>query len=138
VLGGWLVDQISWRAIFLSTYLWRLPRRTCGRLCLRKPRSARQPLDWNGAAAVAIGLAAITWGLGHFRRRDFNDKTVLGALGSGAAFLAAFVAIEARSGERAMMPLSLYRQRNFNRNQRADTAALLRASAERFTSCRLA
>jgi len=32
----------------------------------------------------------------------------------GAAFLAAFVAIEARSGERAMMPLSFYKSRNFS------------------------
>jgi MFS family permease len=73
-----------------------------------------KPLDWKGAAAVAIGLAAITWGLGAIPASGLYDKTVLGALGVGAAFLIAFVAIEARSRERAMMPLSLYAARNFS------------------------
>jgi predicted MFS family arabinose efflux permease len=39
---------------------------------------------------------------------------VLAALGVGAVFLASFVVIEARLQERAMMPLSLYRSRNFS------------------------
>jgi predicted MFS family arabinose efflux permease len=73
-----------------------------------------RPLDWKGAATVAIGLAAITWGLGAIPASGFGDRIVLGALGVGAAFLIAFVAIEARSGERAMMPLSLYASRNFS------------------------
>ena len=71
-------------------------------------------LDWKGAVAVAIGLAAITWGLSAIPASGFHDKAVLGALGVGTAFLVLFVAIEARSGERAMMPLSLYRSRNFS------------------------
>src|SRR6202171_4664001 len=73
-----------------------------------------KPLDWKGAVTVAIGLAAITWGLGAIPASGFFDRTVLGALGVGAAFLIAFVAIEARSRERAMMPLALYRSRNFS------------------------
>jgi predicted MFS family arabinose efflux permease len=44
----------------------------------------------------------------------FYDKTVLGALAVGAAFLIAFVAVEARSHDRAMMPLALYASRNFS------------------------
>jgi predicted MFS family arabinose efflux permease len=44
----------------------------------------------------------------------FHDPIVLAALGAGAAFLLCFVAIEARFRERAMMPLSLYHQRNFS------------------------
>jgi len=47
-------------------------------------------------AAVAIGLAAITWGLGALPASGFHDKTVLGALGAGAAFLISFVAIESQ------------------------------------------
>src|SRR6185437_15475577 len=44
----------------------------------------------------------------------FRDKAVLAALGAGAAFLLLFVVIEARLRERAMMPLSLFRSRNFS------------------------
>jgi predicted MFS family arabinose efflux permease len=71
-------------------------------------------LDWKGAATVALGLAAITWGLGAIPASGFLDKAVLGALGLGAALLVSFLAIEARSPECAMMPLSLYRSRNFS------------------------
>jgi EmrB/QacA subfamily drug resistance transporter len=114
VLGGWLVDQISWRAIFLLNVPLAI---AAAGLAADFACESRDPqgkaLDWSGAAAVAIGLAAITWGLGALPASGFHDKTVLGALGAGAAFLISFVAIEARSREAAMMPLSLYRSRNF-------------------------
>ncbi len=71
VLGGWLVDQVSWRAIFLLNV----------------------PL-----AVAAAGLAVFFAG----ESRDERAKPLL------------FVSIEARSRERAMMPLSLYRSRNFS------------------------
>src|SRR4029077_40302 len=67
-----------------------------------------------GAITVAIGLAAITWALSAIPASGFRDKTVFAALGVGAAFLVAFIAIEARSREAAMMPLSLYKSRNFS------------------------
>jgi EmrB/QacA subfamily drug resistance transporter len=115
VLGGWLVDQVSWRAIFLLNV--PLAAAAAG-LALRFACESRDPqakqLDWSGAAAVGIGLAAITWGLSAIPASGFRDKTVLAALGMGTAFLMLFVAIEARLHKRAMMPLSLYRSRNFS------------------------
>jgi EmrB/QacA subfamily drug resistance transporter len=114
VLGGWLVDQVSWRAIFLVNVPLAVAAAVlaAGFACETRDDNAKR-LDWNGAVAVAIGLAAITWGLSAIPASGFNDKSVLGALAAGAAFLISFVAIEARSHERAMMPLSLYRSRNF-------------------------
>src|SRR6266568_9574828 len=115
VLGGWLVDQVSWRAIFLLNVPLAVAAAglAVGFACESRDDNAK-PLDWKGVVAVAIGLAAITWGLGAVPASGFRDKSVLGALGAGIAFLVAFVAIEARSRERAMMPLSLYRSRNFS------------------------
>ena len=115
VLGGWLVDQVSWRAIFLLNVPLAAAAAAlaAGFACESRDPQAKR-LDWNGAVAVAIGLAAITWGLGAIPASGFHDITVLGALGLGAMFLILFVAIEARSRERAMMPLSLYRSRNFS------------------------
>jgi len=115
VLGGWLVDHVSWRAIFLLNV--PLAIAAAGLTILfacesHDPRAKR--LDWKGATAVAAGLAAITWGLGAIPASGFHDKAVLGALGLGVVFLVLFLVIEARSRRHAMMPLSLYRSRNFS------------------------
>ena len=115
VLGGFLVDQVSWRAIFLLNVPLAIVAAglAAGFACESRDANARS-LDWTGAATVAAGLAAITWALSAIPASGFYDKTVLGALGSGLVFLLLFLAIEARSGKRAMMPLSLYRSRNFS------------------------
>src|ERR1700737_455677 len=115
VLGGWLVDQVSWRAIFLINIPLAVAAAglAAGFACETRDDNAKQ-LDWNGAIAVAIGLAAITWGLSAIPASGFHDTAVLGALAVGVAFLVSFVAIEARSHERAMMQLSLFRSRNFS------------------------
>src|SRR6266478_4854741 len=115
LLGGWLVDHASWRAIFLLNVPLAIAAAALAIFFACESRDDQaKPLDWNGAVAVAIGLAAITWGLGAIPSLGFRDKAVLGALGAGLASLLSFVAIEARSRERAMMPLSLYRSRNFS------------------------
>ncbi|MDI4235222.1 MFS transporter [Bradyrhizobium sp. Arg237L] len=115
LLGGWLVDQVSWRAIFLLNVPLAI---AAAGLALRFGCESNDPrakqLDWNGAASVAIGLAAITWSLSAIPASGFRDKTVLAALGVGAVLLVSFVVIEARLHERAMMPLSLYRSRDFS------------------------
>jgi EmrB/QacA subfamily drug resistance transporter len=114
VLGGWLVDQVSWRAIFLLNVPLAVVAAGLAVLFACESRDDKaNRLDWNGAIVVAIGLAAVTWGLGAIPASGFHDKSVLGALAVGIALLVAFVAIEARSGERAMMPLPLFNSRNF-------------------------
>jgi EmrB/QacA subfamily drug resistance transporter len=115
LLGGWLVDQVSWRPIFLLNVPLAI---AAAGLAVHFSCESRDPhakqLDWSGAATAAIGLAAITWGLSAIPALGFLEKTVLAALGVGTTFLILFVAIEARLRERAMMPLSLYQSLNFS------------------------
>jgi EmrB/QacA subfamily drug resistance transporter len=115
VLGGWLVDHVSWRAIFLLNVPLALAAAGLAIFfaCESHDPKAKR-LDRKGAAVVALGLAAITWGLGAIPASGFHDKTVLGALGLGAVLLMSVLVIEARSSEHAMMPLALYRSRNFS------------------------
>jgi EmrB/QacA subfamily drug resistance transporter len=114
LLGGWLIDQVSWRAIFLLNVPLAVAAAGLAMFFASESRDDKSKrLDWTGAIAVAIGLAAITWALSAIPASGFHDKTVLATLGGGAAFLILFVAIEARSREAAMMPLSLYRSRSF-------------------------
>lgn len=95
VLGGWLTDAVSWRAIFLIN----LPL-AAGAVFLavafvpesRDPEA--KTLDWPGAVLVALGLAAITWSLTEAPARSFADTWVLASLGVGLVLVGAFVARE--------------------------------------------
>lgn len=115
VLGGWLVDQVSWRAIFLLNVPLAI---VAAALALRFACESRDPhprrLDFIGAATAAVGLAAITWSVDAVPASGFHDIAVLAQFAAGAALLVLFVVVEARQREQAMMPLSLYRSRNFS------------------------
>lgn len=115
MLGGWLVDHISWRAIFLLNVPLAMAAAWLALAfgCESSDPNAKQ-LDWRGAASVATGLAAITWALSAIPTSGFRDRTVLAALCVGTALLISFVLIEDHLQRRAMMPLSLYRSRNFS------------------------
>jgi len=114
VAGGWLVDTFSWRAIFFLN----VPI-ACATVALalasvpdtRKSGSPEQ-LDWLGATAAAVGLAALTYGLTIASTRGFADPRVLGLIGTGGLVLAGFVVIEAKSRS-PMVPLDVFRSRDF-------------------------
>ncbi|GAB2617479.1 MFS transporter [Novilysobacter erysipheiresistens] len=114
VLGGWLVDTLSWRAIFFlnlpiaAVAIW---------LTLRAVPESRDPeasrLDWAGAVLVALGLGVLTWALTAVSRRGFGDAWVLAGLASGALLLLVFVIVETRV-RAPMMPPELFRSRDFS------------------------
>ena len=114
LIGGQLVDTASWRWIFainvpivLITLFLVLRVVPEGR-----PRAADAKVDVIGATLCALGLAGITYGLIEQPLQGWGDPTVAGPLLGGAALFAAFVAWEARSPH-PMLPLSLFRRRNF-------------------------
>ena len=113
LLGGWLVDAVSWRAIFLIN----LPLAAAVVWLARgipdsRGLAAEGPPDWPGALLAAAGLGALTYGFIEAPSRG-ADPVVLACLAGGAALLAAFAATEAR--QRApMMPLGLFRSARFS------------------------
>ncbi len=70
-------------------------------------------LDLPGAFLATSGLGGIVYGLIDSSNRGFGDPLVVIALVLGVAALAAFVLVERRVHE-PMMPLSLFRSRNFS------------------------
>ncbi len=114
VAGGWLVDALSWRAIFFLNL--PLAAVTIALAVLSVPnshkRDAPQQLDWFGALTAAAGLAALTYGLTTASARGFAHPVVLVAIGTGVLTLAAFVMIEANS-RNPMVPLDVFHSREF-------------------------
>jgi EmrB/QacA subfamily drug resistance transporter len=114
VLGGWLVELISWRAIFLIN----LPL-CAGALFLgwRYVGESREetgaPLDWLGVAIVTVALGALTWGLTVLSGEAGSMRGGWASAAVGAVALLAFVAVEHRRGERAIMPLAMFGTASF-------------------------
>lgn len=114
VLGGWLIGNVSWRAVFfinvplalivLALVFWHVPES-------RDEES--QGLDWLGAALATISLGAIVFGLVESSRLGFSNPLILSTLGGGLFTLAVFLFIEARK-RNPMLPLSMFRSRNFS------------------------
>ena len=114
VLGGWLIDTVGWRTIFLIN----LPL-AAGAILLawrfvpEARDDARTPLDAWGALLATAGLAALTWGLTvGLGPGGWSVAAVVGAA-AGTALLAGFLWTKHRRGEQAMMPLSLFGSRGF-------------------------
>jgi EmrB/QacA subfamily drug resistance transporter len=114
VLGGWLIDHLSWRAAFLIN----LPIAaivlliTLTRVPESRDDNVHGSLDWQGAALATVGLGALVYALIESSNRGWAHPVILVALVLGVAALAAFAAVEARQ-EAPMMPLGLFRSRSF-------------------------
>lgn len=111
LLGGWLIDAVSWRLIFLIN----LPLAAIAAwIALRHVPETRldgvRRADVAGAVAVTVGLAGVTYAL--IEGTDGGALAVmLGLLGVVA--LVAFAVIESKVRD-PMLPLSLFRSKQFN------------------------
>lgn len=115
VLGGWLVDVLTWRAIFFINVPIALL--TLAIVFRHVPESAVRSenpgVDWRGGFLVMVGLLALAYGLTATSERDGAHPGVSGSLLVSAAFVAAFIWSEARSPS-PMLPLGLFRSLTFS------------------------
>jgi EmrB/QacA subfamily drug resistance transporter len=115
VIGGWLIEHVSWRAVFfinvplgvivIILVFRHVPESRDGE------RSSR--LDWLGASLITIGLGALVYGLIESSSMGFTRPAVLASLIGGTLALVLFLFVEARVSN-PMVPLSLFRSRNFS------------------------
>ncbi len=112
-IGGWLVDDASWRWVFLLNVplavavAWIAARHLTES---RDPTAPGRP-DVLGAAAVTVGLAGAIYALIEAPSRGWTLATVAAAV-VGALALIAFPAIEHRVRS-PVLPLKLFRSRQF-------------------------
>lgn len=115
LVGGQLIDSASWRWIFainlpfiaatLVIVSAAMPQRARGAL--------HDPVDWLGAVLSFLGLAGPTLALIRQPQSGWGAPDVLIPLLAGVVFLALFLLRERRTPY-PMLPLSLFRGRNFS------------------------
>src|SRR6266478_4103300 len=114
VMGGWLIEHVSWRAVFFLN----LPLAVVVLLLVvrRVPESRTEEesrkLDFLGAALATLSLGAIVYGLIESSRLGLQNPIVIAALVAGTFIFGAFILVEARV-QHPMMPLTLFSSRNF-------------------------
>ena len=115
VIGGWLIEHVSWRAVFFINVPIALIVLLISYLHVPESRDddANMPLDWRGAALATLGLGTLVYGLIESSRLGFGDPLVLATLVGGTLSLAVFLWVEARRPN-PMLPLLLFRSRNFS------------------------
>ncbi|HKR89760.1 MAG TPA: MFS transporter [Phenylobacterium sp.] len=112
VLGGWLVQTVSWRAVFaINLPLAALAAWLTAAGAKESHGGEVGPVDWRGALAATAGLGLVTWALTDAPKRG-ADAVILGAGALGAALLAAFLWIEDHA-QNPMMPLGLFKSPAF-------------------------
>ena len=111
LLGGFLVDNVSWHWVFyvnilpgvLATLLlwfgWRDP--------VREPGTARLPIDYAGTVVLSASVIALLIGL-----TDLQSPVGIGLLALAAVLLVLLLWIERRAAD-PILPLPLFKDRLF-------------------------
>ncbi len=114
VLGGWLAGMGLWRVIFyINLPIAAVSLIVLGLKVAESKEESEGKLDVIGAIMATIGLAGITYGFIEAPEQGFEKWNIAGALGIGVLALIAFVWRESKI-EHPMMPLSLFKSRNFS------------------------
>jgi EmrB/QacA subfamily drug resistance transporter len=113
LVGGWLVDSLSWRWVFfvvvplISVAVWLMIR------FVPESRSASPPqrLDWLGSLLIILALGGTAFGLIEGPRLGWRQPSVVSALLIGLSSAVVFPFAERRP--EPMVPLKIFRSRSF-------------------------
>lgn len=114
MIGGLLVDAISWRMAFLINVplvafaLWA----TLAHVGESRDEQASGAFDWLGAFVIAVAVGGLAFGAIYDQQREWRDPLAFVVLPVGALATVAFPLLMARSSN-PLVPLHLFRSRNF-------------------------
>jgi EmrB/QacA subfamily drug resistance transporter len=113
LLGGFLVDSYSWRLIFLINILPIALTLLLLRSAKTTTEKAHAEVDYSGAVLGAVGLGGIVFALIEQARYGWSSPVIWAPMAVGIVASLAFVGYERRT-KQPMLPLSLFKVRNFS------------------------
>ena len=111
VLGGWMVEHGSWRAVFFMNVpialvtAWIILTKTRN----RETKVERRQLDLPGALLATAGLSCVTFGLLEWS----SQRMLSGLCGAVGLFLLLLFVLVERRARAPLVPMELFRNRNF-------------------------
>jgi EmrB/QacA subfamily drug resistance transporter len=121
LLGGFFVDALSWRWVFwinvlpIAAVLFLMQKLTA-----EDKTKDRVPLDFPGAVMAGLGLLALVYGLIEQSRYGFGNLWIRLSILFGSLLLLAFLLYQRRA-KHPMLPLELFKVRNFAAGNAATT-----------------
>jgi len=114
LLGGLLVDGVSWRSAFLINIPIVVVAlfATLRHMPETRAEGASGRFDWLGAGVVVVAVGGLAFGAIRGQDRNWEDPVAWVALGVGVVALVAFPFLMARRPN-PLVPLGLFRRRQF-------------------------
>jgi EmrB/QacA subfamily drug resistance transporter len=115
LIGGLLTELASWRWIF---YL-NVPIAAFGVLVtyllvhVKEPEGGDRQIDYPGVATLSLGLVSLLIALDQVDDWGWGDPRVIGMLALALVLISAFVPLERRAGEHALIPRDVMANRPF-------------------------
>ncbi|KGN39970.1 DHA2 family efflux MFS transporter permease subunit [Knoellia aerolata] len=113
ILGGWLIDKVSWHWIFLINLPLGIAALVYAQWALAKDApEPTESFDWLGMALMSPGLAFFLYGVSSIPEEGtISSAKVLGFAGAGLVLIIAFVFHSFRP-EHPLLDLRLFKNRN--------------------------
>lgn len=114
VLGGWLTEEVSWRAIFFLNLPVAALAVVVTLFAAEESRdeTVSRKVDFPGIAAITVGIGALVLALVEGNAWGWTSAGILGLLAASIAGLVGFVLIERRSPA-PIVDFEFFRSRSF-------------------------
>ena len=121
ILGGVLVDNFGWEWIFFVNVPIGIVAFVLAAMLVPKLETHSHTFDWLGVFLSAAGMFLLVFGLQEGNNYDWNGWVWASIIG-GIVFIGLFVWWQAANKKEPLLPLSLFKDRNFSLSSSAIAA----------------